>query len=376
MAAFNRFPDVPGMAVRIVQIIDALGPGGKERQFVELLKGLRQEGDVDCLVVIMSDLIRYDEFHTLGIPTEILMRRTRYDPSVFRRLYALAHPFRPHLVHSWNAMCSVYAAPVAASIGAKFANGVIRNSIPRSGFFDAQHLRMWATLPLSDVVIANSNAGLAVYGTPTRKSACVYNGFDQRRVEGLASEQDVRQALGITTPFVVGMVAAFDRHKDYDTFFGMAKRICERRNDVTFVAVGEGGRLDRYRNEFADNPRIKLLGRRSDVENIVNIFTVGVLTSVGEGIANAIMEYMALGKPVVATRSGGNPEIVEDGRTGYLVADKDVEALTEHVLGLLDEPQKARVFGARGRARIETEFSLQKMTDEYIALYRKLIGPH
>lgn len=360
--------------MRVLQIIDALGPGGKERQFVELLKGLQREPGVDCLAIVMSDLIRYDEFRTLGIATEILTRRARYDPGIFARLHALAKPFKPDLIHSWNAMCSVYAGPVALRLGAKFANGIIRDARPRSGLLEQQRLLTWATLPFSDVVIGNSQAGLSVYGIPARKSACVYNGFDQKRVAGLANGQEVRQALGIDTPFVVGMVAAFDRHKDYDTFFAMAKRIGERRSDVTFVAIGEGSRVDGYRNAFADNPRIKLLGRRSDIESIVNIFTVGVLTSVGEGIANAIMEYMALGKPVVATRAGGNPELVEDGRTGYLVADKDVEALTEHVLGFLDDPQKAQEFGARGRARIETEFSLQKMTDEYIALYRKLIG--
>lgn len=365
---------LPVSIVRIIQIIDALGPGGKERQFVELLKGLRRKSDIECLVVIMSDLIRYDEFRELGIRTEILPRRTRYDPGIFGRLYALAKPFKPDLIHSWNAMCSVYAAPVAASLGAKFANGIIRDARPRSSLFEKQRLLTWATLPFSDVVVGNSQAGLAVYGVPAAKSAYVYNGFDQKRVAAPLSAQDVRTALGITTPFVVGMVAAFDRHKDYDTFFAMAKRISERRRDVTFVAIGEGSRLARYKEELASHPHIKLLGRRSDVENIVNIFTVGVLTSVGEGIANAIMEYMALGKPVVATQAGGNPELVEDGRTGYLVADKDIDALTEHVLGLLDEPEKAQAFGERGRARIAMEFSLQKMTDEYIALYRKLIG--
>jgi glycosyltransferase involved in cell wall biosynthesis len=365
---------LPVSIVRILQIIDALGPGGKERQFVELLKGLRRKSDIECLVVIMSDLIRYDAFRELGIRTEILSRRTRYDPGIFRRLYALAKPFKPDIIHSWDKMCSVYAAPVAMGLGAKFVNGIIRDARPRTSLFEKQRLLTWMTLPFSDVVVGNSQAGLAVYGVPAARSACVYNGFDQKRVAAPQREQDVRAALDITTPFVVGMVAAFDRHKDYDTFFAMAKRIGERRSDVTFVAVGEGSRLARYKEELASYPHIRLLGRRGDVESIVNIFTVGVLTSVGEGIANAIMEYMALGKPVVATRAGGNPELVEEGRTGYLVADKDVDALTEHVLGFLDDPQKAQEFGARGRARIQMEFSLQKMTDEYIALYRTLIG--
>lgn len=361
--------------MRIIQIIDGLGPGGKERQFVELLKGLRREGDIECLAVIMSDIIRYDEFRELGIRTEILARRTRYDPGIFPRLHAVARSFRPDLVHSWNAMCSVYAAPVAASLGAKFANGIIRDARPRTSLFETQRLLTWATLPFSDIVIGNSLAGLAVYGIPARKSACVYNGFDESRVAQLDAAADVRAELRITTPFVVGMIAAFDRHKDYDTFFGMAKRICDRRSDVTFVAMGEGSRLGRYKEELASYPNIRFLGRRSDVERIANVFTVGVLTSVGEGIANAIMECMALGKPVVATRAGGNPEIVEHGRTGYLVADKDVEGLTDHVQGFLDDPQKALAFGARGKARIETEFTLRKMTDEYIALYRRLVGP-
>ncbi|HUO93222.1 MAG TPA: glycosyltransferase [Rhizomicrobium sp.] len=360
--------------MRILQVIDALGTGGKERQFIELLKGLKRQTDVETRVVVMSDVIEYEDFARLGIEATLLKRRIRYDPAVFFRLASVVRSFRPDIVHSWNAMCSVYAGPAGALVGAKFVNGAVRDATPERSV-PARLMRL-AAQPFSDVVVANSRAGIDAYGIAHAKAAVIYNGFDASRLSRVAGEAETRAALAIETPYVVGMVGAFDRHKDYDTFFEMVRQISARRTDVTFVALGGGSRLERYKAAWpADRfPNVRLLGRRTDVESLVNILTIGVLTSNGEGISNAIMEYMALNKPVVATNAGGNPEVVEDGRTGYLVGDKDAAALTQRVIELIDDPEKARAFGARGRDRIETVFSLEQLTRNYMDLYRRLLA--
>jgi glycosyltransferase involved in cell wall biosynthesis len=278
-------------------------------------------------------------------------------------------------------MCSVYGAPLARLAGAKFIDGFVRAAAANRTMRDADYLRSRFTLPLTEIVVGNSRAGLAAYDIPARKAVCIYNGFDPARIRQLVGPDQMKCSLGIETPHVVGMVASFSHFKDYDTFFEMAQRLCARRGDVTFVAIGGGAQLEDYQARFPRDrfPRIRLLGRRGDVESIVNIFAVGVLTSNtrthGEGISNAVMEYMALGKPVVATDCGGNGELILEGGTGYLIGNADVAALTDRVERLLNDPALARTMGEAGRRRIEEAFGLERMTTAYAALYRNLVGP-
>ncbi|HEY3637454.1 MAG TPA: glycosyltransferase family 4 protein [Rhizomicrobium sp.] len=364
--------------MRVLHVIDSLVGGGKERQFVELLKGLKREPDIACHAVVMSDVIEYEEFHRLGVPATVLPRSKRYDLSIFSRLHAVMRAFRPDIVQSWNSMCSVYAAPLARLGGARFIDGFVRAAAANRDLRDPDYFRSRFTLPLTDIVVANSRAGLSAYAIPAHKGVCIYNGFDPARIGQLIAPEQMRQSLGIDTPHIVGMVASFSRFKDYDTYFEAAQKLCTARSDVTFVAIGAGPQFADYEARFpADRfPRIRLLGRRTDVESIVNILSAGVLTSNvethGEGISNAIMEYMALGKPVVATDCGGNNELIVEGETGYLIAGRDMEALCSRLANLLDDATLAGRMGEAGRRRIEETFGLERMTASYAALYRNL----
>jgi glycosyltransferase involved in cell wall biosynthesis len=275
-------------------------------------------------------------------------------------------------------MCSIYAAPVAKLRGTPFINGFVRDAPPHMTRWNKIYLRGKLTIPFSDIVVANSRAGLAAYHIPERKGVCIYNGFNPERLFNLTNEAELRTILGITTPHIVGMVANFTPRKDYSTFIEMACRICHQRDDVTFLAVGTGETLRRVRDSVPSEHslRIKLLGQRKDVESIANLFTVGVLVSNsllhGEGISNAITECMALGKPIVATSDGGTPELVLEGQTGFLVPSHDAGMLTDRVLRLLGDRKLANEFGREGRRRIETAFSLDAMTNAYLCLYRKV----
>jgi glycosyltransferase involved in cell wall biosynthesis len=288
--------------------------------------------------------------------------------------------FRPDIVQSWNSMCSVHAAPLAKLAGAKFLDGFVRAAADNRDFRDPDYFRSRFTLPLTDLVVANSRAGLAAYSIPARKGVCIHNGFDPARIGHLAAPEALRLSLGIATPHVIGMVASFSRFKDYDTYFAAAHRLCAQRDDVTFLAIGAGPHFAEYQARIpaAQFPHIRLPGRRADVESIVNILSVGVLTSNtdthGEGISNAIMEYMALGKPVVATACGGNGELIREGETGYLIANRDTDALCDRLGRLLHDAPLARRMGEAGRQRIADAFGLERMTASYAALYRDLVA--
>ncbi len=120
------------------------------------------------------------------------------------------------------------------------------------------------------------------------------------------------------------------------------------------------------------NERIKFLGRQGNVESIINICDIGVLATYTEGISNAIMEFMALGKPVIATDGGGSGELIKDGETGFLVKPKSPEELASKIEYLLDNEKLAASMGEKGRARIRKEFSMEKMINSFVGLYRTI----
>jgi glycosyltransferase involved in cell wall biosynthesis len=108
------------------------------------------------------------------------------------------------------------------------------------------------------------------------------------------------------------------------------------------------------------------------VVSLVNLFDIAVLTTRGEGISNSIMEYMALGKPVIATDCAGNREIIEDGVSGFLIRPADVRGLAAKINHLLQDEGKRSRMGQAGALRIQKDFSLEKMISTYCRLYAKL----
>ena len=170
------------------------------------------------------------------------------------------------------------------------------------------------------------------------------------------------------------MVARFDKRKDYAMFLASAKKILETRNDVTFLTVGDGETLHNCMNLVPAKYKeyIRFLGKQSDIESLINIFDIGVLVSYEEGISNSIMEYMALGKTVIATKHGGNEEIVINNKTGFLIKSQDIDDLSKKIEYLLDNKDVAGVMGRCGKERLEKEFNLEKMTESYIKLYKSM----
>jgi glycosyltransferase involved in cell wall biosynthesis len=364
--------------IRILYITDTLTSGGKERQLVELLRGLDTSEGLIAELVILSDVIHYDEVRSLRINIHILKRSRKWDLSVFKKLYKVAKQYRPHIIFSWESMCSVYASPIALIFGSALVNGMIRNAPPILNFTDYRYRRLLLTAPFSTVILANSAAGLKAFRVDGSKGICIHNGFNFDRIQNLPDINEVKRSLDIRTEHVVGMIGRFNREKDYSTFFGAAKLLCSERKDITFIAVGEGPDLQSFMVRLKSDSRenIRILGVRKRVEEIVKAFSIGVLVTDsryhGEGIANAIMEYMALEKPVIATNAGGNREIVKDGENGFLIPSGDQNALALRIRAIIDHPEMGRAFGRAGRVLVEQKFSIEQMVQKHVELFECL----
>jgi glycosyltransferase involved in cell wall biosynthesis len=179
--------------------------------------------------------------------------------------------------------------------------------------------------------------------------------------------------------FVIGTIGRLAEVKDQITLTRAFLRVLELRPTLRYkvrlVIVGDGS----LRTEIEDMLQSAgtrglawLPGFRDDTVDLYRAFSVFVLPSRSEGISNTILEAMASGLPVVATRVGGNPELVHDGLTGQLVPPGDPDAMATALLRYIDDPQCAVAHGRAGRERAVREFNLSKMVDAYHQLYQAL----
>jgi len=366
--------------MKVLHIIDSLQLGGKERRLVELLRGLENHNHILKDLVVMSNHIHFTNIHESSTKIHFLLRETKHDVKIFTKLYHLCKKLKPDIIHSWESMCSFYAAPIAKLLGIPFINGMITIAPSKVKRFGQSWIRSKLTFPLSKIILSNSIEGLKSFNAPKQKGYCIPNGFNFLRLDNLDTKEIVREKFHMNTANVVGMVAVFSKKKDYETYLRAAMMVLDKRDDVTFLAVGAGNNIDNYKKmvkpEYQD--KIKFLGNQRDVESIINIFDVGVLTTnqgaYGEGISNSVMEYMALAKPVIATNGGGTSEIVIDGITGFLIEPHLTEMLSQKVEYLLNNKDAAATMGKVGRERILTEFGLERMTDDFIELYEKCLN--
>ena len=361
--------------MKILFFIDSLGPGGKERRLTELMKMLKERSDIGFELIIMNRDIHYKEVLDMNITIHYIIRYMKKDAFVFRKLYSICKKSKANIIHCWDGMTAIYAIPVTMLLKMKLVNGMITDAPDPKDRLNKSFRRGMLTFPFSSLIISNSQAGLMSYGAPAKKSLCIHNGFNFDRIRNITDAAAIRERLNIHARFVVGMVASFSHLKDYPTYFKAAQLILEKRKDVIFLAIGNKTNSEEARKhikkEYENN--FLLLGTQDDTESLINAMDVCVLSTFTEGISNSILEYMSLGKPVVASRGGGTDEIIQENVTGFLVPVASPGELAEKIETLLNGDQLRDSFGKAGRNRIENEFSIAKMVQEYIMAYQKIL---
>ena len=365
----------------VVHVLDSLQVGGTEHGVANLIcatgAGLRHT------VVTMTEggpvaarLPADVAVHTVG-------KRPGLDLRAVGRLARLLRRLAPDVVHSrnWGTLDAVPAARLAR-VGAVVHGEHGREASDPQGLSSRRNrLRRWLG-PLVDrfVTVSFDLAGWleTTVGLPPRKIVTIHNGVDLRRFTDEAPAP-ARGLLGLPAEgVVIGAVGRLDPVKDHLGLLDACAALGGDRDDWTLVLVGEGPcraalEARAARSDLAG--RIRLLGARSDVPDLLRAFDLFVLPSIAEGISNTVLEAMATGLPVIATRTGGNPELVEDGVTGALVPVGDRAALARALRAQLADAHLRRLQGKAGRQRAAAEFSLERMAGRYAELYRALAGP-
>lgn len=358
--------------MKILFFVSGLGAGGKERRLTELMKELKYHPEIEFELVIMSRDIHYKEVLDLNIKIHYLLRKTKKDFSIIYKFYRLCKETKPDIVHCWDSMTAIYCSFACKILGIKLVNGMIADAQNQKSFFSKRQIRANLTFPLSNVIVANSEAGIKAYSAPMNKSVVIYNGFNFNRIKNLLPVEQVRKELNINTIHVVGMVATFSSYKDYKTYFAAAQILLDRGYNVVFLAIGD--HTDSSRSKDLINSKyfssFRLLGKKSGVESFINSMDVCVLSTFTEGISNSILEYMALGKPVVATDGGGTKELIDDKKTGFLVKQSDPEDLAQKIEFLLKDSDLRKRMGLLGNERVKNMFSIDIMVNKFLALYK------
>ena len=213
-------------------------------------------------------------------------------------------------------------------------------------------------------------------GIPRERTTTVYDGVDLRQVETVPS-LDVHADLRIPKEApLVGNVAALVPHKGHRYLIEAAATVVRQVPDARFVIVGEGELKETLRKQISElhlERHVLLTGFRLDALSIQKGFDLFAMSSVTEGMGSVLLDSMAMGQAIVATRSGGIPEVIIDDQTGVLVDTRNPDALASAIVRLLGEPGQRARLGAAARQRVRNLFSVEQMVQGTLDAYARLV---
>lgn len=360
------------MTMRVAHVLDSLRLGGTETQCVALVRGLAARGVENRLVHFQPGPLR----DQLDVP-RVTVDRLDFDgflrpsfPRLVRRLARDFRAWRTDVVQTYGfytnlpGLLAGRLARVPVLVASK--RGLGTNQTPAQRRVDRLARLLAQTTVVNAEALRARAASEETYGRVDVITNCVME------------RGPVTPAQGGWDP-VVGMVANFRHPKDHGTFLRAATLVSERVPTVEFHLVGEGPDEPAMRalaTELGLGARVRFLGglKPEAVWAALNRFSVSVLSTLSEGMPNAVLEAMLAARPVVATAVGGVAEIIRDGETGYLVPTRDASALAGPIAGLLKDPERAARMGAAGRAHVLAAYSPDRMVDDFLRLWTEL-GP-
>ena len=366
--------------VKVVYVIDDLGLGGAQRQLVELVKSLSKVRYDPHVISLSTTKTDYAEpIRSAGIPLRQIPQSGKWDQRCFRTLLKSFREIKPRLVHTWLFTADLYGRLAAWAARVPGIVTAVRSVEPWKPwhYVAADRLLCWVT----DAFTVNARAVGEILAArehvDRRKIYTVYNGIDLRAFDPARTDGVVRGRIGVGQGApLIGIVGRLAPEKDHETFLKAAGLVSNQIPQVNFLVVGSGplqDKLQRLRGALSLEKQVHFLPNQSDRAQLFAALDLVVVSSRYEGCSNVILEAMAMGKPVIATAVGGNPELILPGQTGLLVPPQDPEGLAEAMMELVRDPDRAQGMGRQGRRRVEEQFGLERMVDETDRFYQGLL---
>jgi glycosyltransferase involved in cell wall biosynthesis len=354
--------------INVMMIIGGLGDGGKERQLLLLLKALKQNKDVSTFLFVLNSGGER-ETEARQVADNIFVLPGKRGINLIKPVLEMVKLIKQNninLIHTWGSGLWDLMGLVAGRLSSipVIHNG-IRSAPARLNFYN------WLTRIgafFADVAVANSYAGLRAFKLLNHpKYRVIHNGLDLSRFEGV---QIIEEGQNLC------MVANFHQGKDHKTLIlAMPEILNHFPNTKLFLIGHDYGNLtsiQKIANDLQITKNVIFVTNCTQPEPIISKCQIGILATYSEGISNALLEYMALSKPVVASKNYGNMEVIVENVTGFLVAPRNPDLISEKVNYLLQNPDIAKKMGRQGKDVVQERFSLSKMEKEYLDLYQEV----
>jgi glycosyltransferase involved in cell wall biosynthesis len=378
----------PGAPRSILFIIDELEVGGSQRQILVLARALLQAGHSVTVAYFRGDSAAFrPTLEAAGVATELVAKRAGVDPLFLYRLgrFLAADPRR--LVLTFGYTASLWARLVAWPAGASRSVSCIRNltylpDVPDAALPAVKGLER-VLARQSRWIVANSRVtveSLVARGiVPRQKTLVIPNAVEETtivpREQARARLRDIVGGGASDSPDhpdypVVGTLARLVDVKDLPTLLRAARIVVDAVPGARFVIGGEGPRraaLEALRSELNLGAHVHLPGTLEGHDVIAGL-DAAVLTSTSEGMPNFVLESMAAGVPVVSTRAGAAPELLDEGALGRLAAAGDVRAIAEGILDVLRAPGEARSRAARAVEKLR-DMTPARIAQRYLELF-------
>lgn len=360
--------------MRVLQVVLSLHPGGTERLLVELVTRLNDELPMAvCCLDERGAWAREVEDH--GVHVAALGRTPGFHPSLGRSIAREARRHRASVIHAHHYSPFIYSA-LARLWGSDCPvifteHGRLSDAPPSPKRRLVNHL--FSRVPGRAFAVSEDvRQHIIAEGFPASRVGVIYNGISVGPLPDASARRAARAQLGVTDDvFVVGTIGRLDPVKDFGTLID-AVALLAAKTQTLLIIVGDGDQRATLEQAVADRKMtdaVRFLGHRDDARAWLAGCDGYANSSVSEGVSLTILEAMAAGLPVVATRVGGTPEIV-DASCGRLVPARDPAALASALLELASAPEVRGELGRAARKRAESRFTIERMVAEYAEVYR------
>ncbi|HYO88412.1 MAG TPA: glycosyltransferase family 4 protein [Candidatus Limnocylindrales bacterium] len=373
--------------MRVVHVIKVKGIAGAENHLLILLEALRARGIDASFLYLHPPENTVEAFKAAaearGIPVQRLPIARNTDPLLYRRLRAALSALQPDVVNTHLLHADLYGIPAARTLR---VNGRRPRIISGRHNDDAFRLKadqrvinhqLWR---MTDAGVAISEAvrrfSIDVEGARPEQVRTIYYGYQPPPFDP-ALRPAVRAELGLAPEdVVIGVTCRLIEQKGLPYGLQAFAQIAGEFPAAKLVITGEGelrGALEAQAAELGIDGRTRFIGWRPDAARVMAAYDLFLMPSLWEGFGLVLLEAMAQAIPVVGSRVSALPEVVVEGETGLLAAPRDAAMLATHLRTLLADEPLRRHMGLLGQDRLETVFSVARMTDQVLALYEELM---
>lgn len=368
--------------IKILHVIDSLGIGGMERIVIEVANGLDSARFEQVVCCISRRGEAADQLRD-GVRCFDLGKGDKADRLMPLKLAGVIRRERPDIIHSqsWSGVDTALAKLLTPGVKLVHSeHGRSYSDLRRQSLMRRMARR--GLYHVADSVFAISREVREFYcgqtGFSAERMQIISNGIDTRRIDE-ADAKGIRAEFGIAPDdFVFGTVARLDLTKDTMTLARAFAAIALPRQNpkLKLLIVGDGeqrARLEEFLAMLGLNRIVIFAGMRRDVPRLLRAMDVFALSSVSEGLPLTVLEAMAARLPVVATNVGALPELVEEGRTGFLVPIRHAAAMSDKFEAFLANRRLANILGEAARQKVVREFTMERMLRNYGEMYKAVL---